>query len=139
MEMRIFSAGNAKVNADCRGFEILSDQPTPSGEDTAPAPFELFLASLGTCAGIYLYRFLQMRKMSTDNVEILLTTEDNPKKGMLDVIQMRVVLPEDFPIKYKKAVLNSINLCAVKKHIHEPPIFRTIVQVGSDVIDTSET
>ena len=32
-------------------------------------------------------------------------------------------LPEGFPDKYKAAVVNAMNLCTVKKHLHQPPEF----------------
>ena len=55
MEMRIRFPGNKKVNADFDGFSLATDQPIEAGGDgSAPAPFDLFLASIGTCAGISL-------------------------------------------------------------------------------------
>ncbi|MDA8242639.1 MAG: osmotically inducible protein OsmC, partial [Elusimicrobia bacterium] len=57
-EMEITFPGGKKVNALWHGFEIATDQPKSSGGDnSAPAPFDLFLASLGTCAGIFVLGF----------------------------------------------------------------------------------
>ena len=42
---------------------------------------------------------------------------------MIDNIYLNIILPEGFPEKYKKAVINSANLCAVKKHLENPPQF----------------
>ena len=54
MEMEIFFEGNKKVSANLNGTIIRTDQPLQAGGNgSAPAPFDLFLASIGTCAGIY--------------------------------------------------------------------------------------
>jgi len=54
--MIISFGGGKKVNADYRGFTIQTDQSVNGGgEESAPEPFALFLASIGTCAGIYVF------------------------------------------------------------------------------------
>lgn len=138
MEMKITFGSGAKVNAEYKGFTILTDQPISGGGDsTAPAPFDLFLASLATCAGIYVLRFMQQRNMKTDDAYIIMTTERDPVRRMLSKIRLDVHLPDDFPEKYKKAIINSVNLCAVKKHIHEPPEFKTVVTIGEKQVATA--
>ena len=70
MDMEIFFPGNKKVSANYRGFRIDTDQPVGAGGDgSAPAPFDLFLASIGTCAGIYVLQFLQQRGLPTEGAE----------------------------------------------------------------------
>jgi ribosomal protein S12 methylthiotransferase accessory factor len=41
---------------------------------------------------------------------------------------MTLTVPPDFPEKYIPAIIKSMNLCYVKKHLHEPPEFETIAQ-----------
>ena len=54
MEMKVYFPGGKRVYADYGGFTIETDQPARGGgDDSAPAPFDLFLASIGTCAGIF--------------------------------------------------------------------------------------
>ncbi len=58
MSVQAYFDGNKKVNALIDGFTVFTDQPAQSGGDnSAPTPFSLFLASLGTCAGIYVKGF----------------------------------------------------------------------------------
>ena len=53
MDMEIIFPEGKKVNALYRGFTIKTDQsPDNGGEGSAPTPFDLFLASIGTCTGI---------------------------------------------------------------------------------------
>ena len=65
MSIKVHFPGNKKVHAESNGFTIETDQPLKAGGDgTAPAPFELFLASLATCAGIYVKSFFDARSLA---------------------------------------------------------------------------
>jgi ribosomal protein S12 methylthiotransferase accessory factor len=72
MEMTIRLAGGMRVSADFKGFAIATDQPQESGgEGSAPSPFDLFLASLGTCAGFYIQSFCQKRGIPTQGIGLV--------------------------------------------------------------------
>lgn len=127
MDMKITFPGGKKVNAEFNGFTHKTDQAiTSGGEGSAPEPFALFLASIGTCAGIYVLGFCQQRGIDTNGMEIIQSMNFNLTSGMIDKIELNIVLPDGFPDKYKKAVINSANLCAVKKHLETPPQFSII-------------
>ena len=122
MEMEIFFEGNKKVNASFNGHIIKTDQPVKAGgDDTASAPFDLFLASIGTCAGIYIKSFCDQRMIPSDGIKIIQSMEFNRETRLIDKIKLDIKLPEDFPEKYKDAVINVANLCTVKKHLLNPP------------------
>ena len=124
IEMEIYFDGNKKVNANLNGNIIKTDQPIQGGGDgTAPSPFDLFLASIGTCAGIYVKGFCDQRGLSTDGIKIIQHMNFNPSTRLIDKIDLEIQVPKDFPDKYKEAVINSANLCAVKKHLQNPPQF----------------
>ncbi len=58
MEMIIDFPGGAKVDAHFGNFTVKTDQPMSGGGDgSAPSPFDIFLSSIGTCAGIYVLGF----------------------------------------------------------------------------------
>ena len=62
MDMEVYFTGNKKVAADYKGFTVETDQPVAGGGDgTALSPFDLFLVSLGTCAGFFVLQFMQQR------------------------------------------------------------------------------
>ena len=137
MEMIIGFPGGARVDARFKGYTILTDQPPHGGgEGAAPAPFDHFWASLGTCAGIYVLRFLEQRNIPTDDVHITLSTHFDAERRMVGKVSFAVELPESFPAKYSKAIVKAVNLCAVKKHIKQPPEFETIVSIGPDIAAT---
>jgi len=124
MEMEIFFPGGKRVDANIRDFTVQTDQmKEKGGEDEAPTPFELFLASLGTCAGIYVLSFCQSHHIPTEGIRLLQRMERNPVTGMLDRIELEILLPADFPAKYRTAVIRSAEKCAVKKHLEQPPQF----------------
>ncbi|MBN1899404.1 MAG: OsmC family protein [Spirochaetes bacterium] len=126
MEMEITFPGGKKVDALYKGFTIKTDQSREAGgENSAPAPFDLFLASIGTCAGIYVLGFCQKRNISTDGLKISLNTNRDEGTHMIDKIKMNIHLPAGFPEKYREAVILSAELCSVKRHMENPPIFET--------------
>jgi ribosomal protein S12 methylthiotransferase accessory factor len=122
MEMEITFPGGARVDAATNGFVVRTDQPPAGGgEGSAPTPFTLFLASLGTCAGIYVLGFCQQRGIPTDDIRIRQRVERNPKTRMVQRVELDIDLPVDFPVKYAPALIRSAELCAVKKHLESPP------------------
>ncbi len=122
MEMVITLNEGKKVDAIFKGHIIKTDQPVQGGGDnSAPAPFDIFLASIGTCAGIYVKGFCDSRNIPTDKIKIYQKMNYNSHTRLVDNIELDIKLPEDFPDKFKDAVINSAELCAVKKHLHNPP------------------
>jgi putative redox protein len=114
--------GNKKVSAHLREFTIHTDQQEKDGgENTAPSPLEHFLASIGTCAGFYVAAFCQSRSISTDNMSIVQTIFRNDTTHMVEKITLDIILPPDFPEKYKAAVIKAADTCSVRKHLAAPP------------------
>jgi uncharacterized OsmC-like protein len=131
MDMHIYFPGNKRVFADYKGLTIETDQPLRAGGDgSAPAPFDLFLASIGTCAGIYALSFMQQRGIPTEDAKLEMRSHVNPETGMIGRIDIEVHLPAGFPEKYRSAIVNSVDLCAVKRHLHQPPEFDVSTVVG---------
>jgi ribosomal protein S12 methylthiotransferase accessory factor len=134
MEITITFPGNKKVNAEVNGQVIATDQPVSQGGDgTAPSPFAHFLASIGTCAGIYVLSFCRERNIPTENIAIterLVYAADAEGKSHLDTIELDIKVPPDFPEKYRNALIKVADQCAVKKTILHPPKFKieTIVR-----------
>jgi putative redox protein len=125
MDMRIYFPGGQKVHADLGGMTVKTDQ---MGED--PAPFGLFLASIGTCAGIYVLGFCQNRGLPTEGIEIEQSLEMNPVTRLIAKVGLKIKVPASFPEKYHQALIRSANQCAVKKHLEQAPEFDTTVSVG---------
>lgn len=128
MSLQVTFPGGAKVAAQIDGFEIMTDQPVADGgEGSAPAPYDFFLASIGTCAGFYVMRFLQERKLPTEGLGITLDIERDPESRTLNKVIMDIQVPEGFPEKYHKAVIRAAGMCSVKKALSSPPEFEMTV------------
>lgn len=120
--MKITFPGGVKVNAEFSGFSITTDQPERNGgSDTAPSPFDFFLASLGTCAGFFALRFCQQRDLPTEGLALSLTSQHNKETKRLDRVEITMQLPEGFPEKYRHAIIRATDQCAVKKALLDPP------------------
>lgn len=125
--MEISFPGGVAVDACFDGFRIRTDQPRDSGgENLAPAPFDLFLASLGTCAGYYALRFCQERKLPSEGLKLFLETERDAEKHRLSRIRLTIHLPPGFPEKYRRAIIRAVNQCSVKRTILDPPEFDVV-------------
>ena len=128
MEMIIDFPGGAKVDAHFGPYTVPSDQPPPGGEGSAPAPFELFLASLGTCAGIYVLGFCRKRGISTEGIRIIQRSHSNSTTGMVEKVELEIQVPPSFPREYYSALIRSAELCKVKKTLEQPPQFEIVTK-----------
>lgn len=121
-EMTIDFPGGACVDAHYGPYTIKTDQPpSGGGSGSAPAPFSLFLASLGTCAGIYVLGFCRQRGLPTEGITLVQRMSRNPATHMVDNISLEIQLPAGFPEKYRDAIIRVAEQCAVKKHMENPP------------------
>ena len=125
--MKITFPGGEKVNAEFSGRIIASDQPLETGgEGTAPSPFDYFLASLGTCAGIYVLSFCRQRQIATEGLALTQRMEFTPAadgRKRLARVAIDIHLPPGFPEKYRNAIVKTAGLCTVKKVLMDPPEF----------------
>jgi ribosomal protein S12 methylthiotransferase accessory factor len=129
--MEITFDGGKVVTAHLNGHKIVTDQPLDNGgTNTAPAPYDLFLASIGTCAGIYVKSFCDQRGISANEIRIIQSLVFDPIKRVPASIKLDIQVPADFPEKYKAAMINVAELCAVKKTINNPPQFEIVTSIA---------
>ncbi len=123
MELRITFPGGKKVDAEYGGHVIHTDQPASvGGTGTAPEPFALFAASIGTCAGFYAIAFCQARNLPTEGLALTQRIRRDENRKVV-AIELDFELPKDFPEKYREALLRTVEGCAVKKAIMAQPEF----------------
>ena len=118
-QFKITFPGNKKIDVAFDKFKIQTDQAKENGGDeTAPEPFDVFISSIGACAGIYAKSFCDVRKLSTDNMYILVNVALTEGKKLMDKIDVTLYVNQKFPEKYIKAVIKAIDTCAVKNQLH---------------------
>ncbi|MEI6854153.1 MAG: OsmC family protein [Bacteroidota bacterium] len=121
MDIKVTFDGNKKVNAQVGRHIVCTDQPVNGGgEDSAPSPFELFLASMATCAGIFVKGYCDNRNIPTEGITLTQTHEFD-EKGLATKIEIIVNLPKDFPEKSIDSVVHVAGLCKVKKQMLAVP------------------
>ena len=129
-EIMVTLPGGRRVDAQVGRHIIHTDQPISSGgEDAAPAPFDVFLASMGACAGIFVQGFCAKRNIPYEAIRILERPEYDAK-GVLQAVDFDIQLPPVFPEKYREALVLVVEQCSVKRAIQARPIFRVDTVVG---------
>ena len=118
LDLTITFPGDLQVNAEYGPFKIETNQ-----DGTTPPPFALFLASIGTCAGIYVLNFCRQRNLPTKGLQIVQKMQSDPLTRMIKKMTLDITLPNGFPSKYKDAVIRAADQCAVKKHMVDSPEF----------------
>jgi putative redox protein len=130
MEMIVNFSGGLKVDTHFDEFTIRSDQPEKGGgENSAPSPFLIFLASIGNCVGFYVLSFCKKHDLPIDGIQIIQRMHSNPTSHMVESIDLEIQIPASFPPKYYEALVRTAELCKVKQHIANPPIFNTYTLV----------
>ena len=126
MEMIIDFPGGSRVDAHFDAFTVATDQPPTA---SAPSPFEIFLSSIGTCAGIYVLGFCQQRGLPTSGIRIVERIHSGAD-GMVEKIDLEIQVPISFPEKYYDSLIRSAELCKVKKQLAKPPKFEITTKVS---------
>jgi ribosomal protein S12 methylthiotransferase accessory factor len=117
--------GGKRVDAQVGRHVVRTDQPVEGGgEDSAPSPFSLFLASIGTCAGIFVAGFCQKRGLPTEGIRIRQRNHFHPETGALARVELDVEVPPSFPDRYREALVRVAEQCAVKRAIQAQPVFQ---------------
>ncbi len=126
MEMTIDFPGGSRVDAHFGGFTVPTDQLP---EASAPTPFAVFLASIGTCAGIYVLGFCRQRGLPVEGIRIVERIHSSPATGMAEEIELEIQVPPGFPERYHDALVKSAAQCKVKKTLENPPRFQVYTKV----------
>ena len=120
MGMKVVFPGGKRVDAQVDGFTIKTDQGVANGGDgSAPEPFTLFLASMGTCAGIYVLSFCQHRGLDTEGISLSIEPQVDPEKRLIGNFKISIIVPDAFPQKYHSALVRSAAQCTVAKHVEQ--------------------
>lgn len=119
--------GGKRVDAQVGAFVLHTDQPAElGGEGSAVAPFEMFLASLASCAGIYALAFCQARKLSTAGLALTQRHALDPETKLPTRVTLTLQLPDGFPEMYRAAIVRAVESCKVKKTVAAQPAFEVV-------------
>jgi ribosomal protein S12 methylthiotransferase accessory factor len=129
-EIVVTLPGGRRVEAELGGHRVRTDQPRDlGGEDGAPSPFQLFLASIATCAGVFVQGFCARRDLDPSGIRIRMRPAYDPA-GVLASAELDIELPPGFPEKYRDALVRVADQCSVKKAIQAQPRFAVRAVAG---------
>ena len=97
------------------------------------SPFLIFLATAGMCSAVFVQAFMKQRGLPTDKVKIVQKMNYDHVTNHVDDIDIQVDLPENFPEKYKSAIINVVNQCPVKQHLLRPPTFNVVANIKKPI------
>jgi len=129
MEMNITYNSGTRFDAQTRAHTIIVDQPKEGGgQDQGPTPPELFVASLGSCIGIYALWFCQKRKIPFEGMKININwSKSTTPPARVDLIEANIVLPKGCPEEHKTHLIASVEKCLVHNSIIQAPEIKITV------------
>jgi putative redox protein len=131
-DIEVTFPGGRRVDARVGPYLINTDRPIEAGGDgTAPGALDLFLASLATCAGVYVVDFCRSRGLSTDGIRLREHVEVDETTKLPRHIRLDLTLPASFPDKYRTAVVRAAEACKVRKTIAAGPMVDVVLANGS--------
>ncbi len=119
MEIRL---AEGRADAHFKGLTL------QTGGNATPSPFDLFIASLGTCAALTAKGYCKSRNLNCEGMQILIDLERDPDTRLASKIKMELVLPEDFPAEHRDRLVKAAGACFVKKHLYQQPEFEMTIR-----------
>ncbi|MEX0890988.1 MAG: OsmC family protein [Gemmatimonadota bacterium] len=120
--------GGVRFAADVRGHVVMTDQPAQGGgQDSAPMPLEMMGVALASCVALYVQKFCEVRGIAHAGMRVELDTFGARDPNRVGAYELRVVLPEAVPERYRDAIDRVARSCAVHNTLTHPP------QVSVDV------
>lgn len=124
MKMEVSWQENFIFKAKCGAHEVFTDQhQTEGGTDKALTPAELFVASLGTCIGVYIVRFCKRHNLPTAGLKVFLDWTVVKDPWRIGAIKVEIHYPHTISESEKKGLLRMAESCFVHETIlHHPEI-----------------
>lgn len=111
-----------RFGIDIRGHTITVDQPVDAGgEDTAPTPTELFVASLASCVAFYARRYLARHGLDTEGLAVHAAYELGGRPTRVLSMDLQLELPPGVPESRREPLLAVASHCTVHNTLTEPP------------------
>ena len=117
-----------------RDHRLVVDQPTDAGgQDAAPTPTELFVASLASCVAFYAGRYLTRHGVDRDGLGVSVEYEmatDRPAR--VAAVRLAVRAPAGLPPQRRHALNAVVSRCTVHNTLIQPPSVTVEVVCGDD-------
>jgi putative redox protein len=121
-EVRVAHKGGDCFEIAVRRHLLHVDQPlADGGNDSAPTPTELFVASLASCIAFYGRRFLARHDLRTESLTVSarFTMADHPAR--VGAVAISIEVPRGVPAERRPALLAAASHCTVHNTLEQPP------------------
>lgn len=122
MEMTATTKINSEtsVATEIDGYVIATEPPVAAGgTGLYPPATRMVIAALLNCSFSQVKAFCKKREISTEGLELKFRGEMDD--GIYTDMDFDLVLPEDFPEKYRESISRVFDSCAVKKIMKNLP------------------
>lgn len=108
-----------------RQHKVTVDQPRQDGgEDSGPAPTELFVAALASCVAFYSGRFLTRHGLSTEGLAVEACYEMGARPARVAQMTLLLHVPAGVPDDRRAPLLAVASHCTVHNTLTDPPAVR---------------
>ena len=122
MEVSVEHLGSVQFEIRARSHVIVSDQPTENfGHDEGMTPPELFLASLGACAGFYAAQYLRKHRLATEGTKVRVTADKVKDPARIGNFRIEVEVPGDLSDEQRAGVEEAVHHCLIHNTLLYPP------------------
>lgn len=132
--LRVEHRGGDRFDINVRSHVISVDQPVnDGGDDTAPTPTELFIASLASCVAFYARRYLARHDLPTEGLAVEATFDMGTRPARVSRIDVRLILPDGVPVERRDPLLAVAAHCTVHNTLTTmPTVSITLADVATD-------
>ena len=130
MEVLVEHLGDVQFAIKAREHTIVSDQPVENGgHDEGMTPPELFLASLGSCAGFYAAMYLRKHKLVSEGTLVRVQAEKLKNPARMDNFRIDIEVPGGLPESHQAGVEEAVHHCLIHNTLLHPP--QMVIEVKS--------
>lgn len=113
----------SRIECRVRDHVVMTDQPAPIGDDSAPTPTEFFLLGLTACTCYYLLVGCQKHGIETAGLVVRAEAEPAKNPSRIGTIRMFLDVPAGVPEEKRDRLLKIAEACYVHNSImHAPEI-----------------
>jgi ribosomal protein S12 methylthiotransferase accessory factor len=131
MRVEVSFPDSATIQSRCKGLVVQTGLPPDHGGDPeALGPFDVLLCSLANCTGFHVLAFLEQRGFSSAEAGMTIEAGRSAETHLLDKVSLQIRVPEDFPEKYKDALVRAAGQCLVRSFRPSKARFPVFAGIG---------
>jgi len=132
MEITVEHLGAVQFAIKARQHSMVSDQPAENGGfDEGMTPPELFLSSLGSCAGFYAAQYLKKKGLAVEGTIVRVFADKAKNPARLDNFRIEVDVPAAVDEEHRKGVEEAVQHCLIHNTLRHPPTIMLDVRAAA--------